>query len=109
MKKQQSKSSAKHTQKNPRVLSAATVPCTEDVLDKDNQERGGSPERVAQTMNCSKMKEVETMDIGGIIFYLDVEGNVYNTYDVLNKKKNPQIIGKYVRNDVEHVGHVEYF
>ena len=40
-------------------------------------------------------KEVETKEIRGIIYYVDNENNVYNTYDVLNKKMNPRMIGHY--------------
>lgn len=44
--------------------------------------------------------EVVAEDIGGIVYYLDAFGNVYNTEDVLKGKDNPQIVAKYVKTDV---------
>ncbi len=41
--------------------------------------------------------EVVAEDIGGIVYYLDGFGNVYNTEDVLRGKDNPQIVAKYVK------------
>jgi len=76
------------------IISSSTM----DVF--DNRNSSTQPQSV---------KEVETMELAGIVFYLDKEGNVYNTYDVLNKKKNPRIIGKYVcQPDMEGVGIIEY-
>jgi hypothetical protein len=44
--------------------------------------------------------EVVAEDIGGIVYYLDAFGNVYNTEDVLKGKDNPQIVAKYVKTEV---------
>lgn len=44
---------------------------------------------------------VFTQDIQGIIYYLDNDGNIYQTEDIISNKHNPAIIAKYVkRNDV---------
>ena len=41
--------------------------------------------------------EVKAQDIGGIVYYIDDKGNVFNTEDVMNNKENPQIIAKYIK------------
>lgn len=38
--------------------------------------------------------EVVAKDIHGIVFYIDQFNNVYKTEDILNEKKNPEIIAK---------------
>ena len=44
---------------------------------------------------------VFTQDIQGIIYYLDNDGNIYQTEDVVSNKPNPKVIAKYVKkNDV---------
>jgi len=44
---------------------------------------------------------VFTQDIQGIIYYLDNDGNIYQTEDIISNKPNPAIIAKYVKkNDV---------
>lgn len=43
--------------------------------------------------------EVYVEDINGIVYYLDKNGNVYNTEDVLENRKNPCIIGFYTNNN----------
>lgn len=45
-----------------------------------------------------KMKAVEVWveDINGIAYYLDKNGNVYDTEDVLENRQNPRIIGRYM-------------
>lgn len=40
--------------------------------------------------------EIIAQEIGGIVYYIDENTNVYNTEDVMNNKENPQIIAKYV-------------
>jgi hypothetical protein len=44
--------------------------------------------------NVTKV-EVSAIDIKGIVYYLDNEGNVYDTEDIIANKKNPRIIAKY--------------
>jgi len=38
--------------------------------------------------------EVYAKDIHGIVYYIDQYNNVYKTEDILNEKKNPEIIAK---------------
>ena len=38
--------------------------------------------------------EVIAQEIDGIVYYIDKFSNVYRTEDILNEKKNPQIIAK---------------
>jgi hypothetical protein len=38
--------------------------------------------------------EVFAKDIHGIVYYVDQHNNVYKTEDILNDKKNPEIIAK---------------
>ena len=40
--------------------------------------------------------ETHAQEIGGIVYYIDDNTNVYNTEDVMNNKENPTIIAKYV-------------
>ena len=42
--------------------------------------------------------EVNAIDIKGIVYYLDDNGNVYDTEDVISNVKNPRIIAKYEKN-----------
>ena len=42
-----------------------------------------------------KKSEVFIKDIKGINYYIDTEGNVYDTADILHNKVNPKIIAKY--------------
>ena len=44
--------------------------------------------------NVTKV-EVSAIDIKGIVYYLDNDGNVYDTEDIISNKKNPRIIAKY--------------
>lgn len=37
-------------------------------------------------------------DIGGIMYYIDDEENVYDPTDLMNGSKTPRIIAKYIRN-----------
>lgn len=41
-----------------------------------------------------KKIDVLTEDIGGIVYYMDKYNNLYKHEDILNDKKNPEIIGK---------------
>jgi len=41
------------------------------------------------------VSEVFAEEIGGIVYYLDKLGNVFNTEDILNEKQNPRIIASY--------------
>ena len=38
--------------------------------------------------------DVVAKDIHGIVYYIDQFNNVYKTEDILNEKKNPEIIAK---------------
>lgn len=51
--------------------------------------------------NITKV-EVSAIDIKGIVYYLDNEGNVYDTEDIIANKKNPRIIAKYEKNGEEY-------
>ena len=42
-----------------------------------------------------KKCEIFIKDIKGINYYIDLEGNVYDTADILHNKINPKIIAKY--------------
>lgn len=41
--------------------------------------------------------QVFAQEIKGIIYYLDNDGNVYNTEEIVLNKKNPSVIAKYTR------------
>jgi len=45
--------------------------------------------------NVVSHKEVWCEDIGGIIQYIDTDGNIYKHEEVMNNVVNPSIIGKY--------------
>ena len=45
--------------------------------------------------NAVQRIELVAKEIGGIVYYIDIFGNVYNTEDVLEEKPNPRIITKY--------------
>jgi hypothetical protein len=58
----------------------------------------GTPHGVAINTvdeNASQRIELVAKEIGGIVYYLDNFGNVYNTEDILDEKQNPRIIAKY--------------
>lgn len=57
----------------------------------------GLPHGIVSTETTSllKHKEVWCEDIGGIIQYIDIDGNVYSHEDVMNNVVNPAIIAKY--------------
>jgi len=42
--------------------------------------------------------EVSAIDIKGIVYYLDNNGNVYDTGDIISNEKNPRIIANYKKN-----------
>lgn len=44
-------------------------------------------------------KEVWAEDINGIIYYLDIDNNVYKTEDVMKNSENPTIIAKWSKTD----------
>jgi len=46
-----------------------------------------------------KKIEVVAEEIFGIVYYIDNEDNVYNTEDILEGKKNPEVIAKCLRNN----------
>lgn len=46
-----------------------------------------------QSNNIEKV-EIWTQDIGGIIYYIDKNNNVYNTEDIMNNHINPSVIAK---------------
>jgi len=46
--------------------------------------------------------EVFAKDIHGIVYYIDRYNNVYKTEDILNEKKNPEIIAKCENNNGEY-------
>lgn len=55
----------------------------------------GIPHGVVQTINPEfKRVDVWAEDIGGIIYYIDGNNNVYKSEDIMNNK-NPRIISKY--------------
>tara|TARA_B100001094_G_scaffold278059_1_gene287262 strand:+ start:244 stop:777 length:534 start_codon:yes stop_codon:yes gene_type:complete len=45
--------------------------------------------------------EIWTKDIGGILYYIDKHNNVYNPNDILMDNKEPEIIGKWEKNELE--------
>ena len=57
----------------------------------------GIPHGVVTTENMPvlKHKEVWCEDIGGIIQYIDTDGNVYSHEDIMNNVVNPAVIAKY--------------
>ena len=42
-----------------------------------------------------KKREIWAQDIGGIIYYIDCENNVYDHHDIINNTMNPKVIAKY--------------
>lgn len=46
------------------------------------------------TQNTTSKNECIIEDIGGLLYYIDAENNIYKTEDVLSNKLNPSIIGK---------------
>ena len=51
---------------------------------------------ITETQQVSfKKLEVWTQDISGIVYYIDANGNIYKTEDVLKNKSNPSIYAKW--------------
>ena len=51
--------------------------------------------------NCKKNLQLFTQEMQGILYYIDHNGNIYNTEDIVNRVANPRIVGKYdCTNDV---------
>jgi hypothetical protein len=46
--------------------------------------------------------EVTTIDIKGIMYYIDNMGNVYSPEDIVSNAINPKVISKYVKNGDEY-------
>ena len=62
----------------------------------------GTPHGVleeSKTENGQNVQKIEVwaQDIQGIVYYIDKNGNVYQTEDILGNKTNPKIIAKYVQ------------
>jgi hypothetical protein len=51
-----------------------------------------------QNTNTKHCVELKTVDVNGIIYYIDKNTNVYNIEDVMRNLENPRIIGTYVNN-----------
>ena len=47
-------------------------------------------------------KSVWCESVNGIYYYIDADGNVYNTEDIVSNKPNPRIIASYVKNNNEY-------
>ena len=60
----------------------------------------GSPYGTFNEESVSVMSKVSVwaQEIGGILYYIDLEDNVYNTEDIINNKSNPRIVAKYKKN-----------
>ena len=72
---------------------------------KDNEEFcgthiKGTPHGKTNDTNSKKneLKKVQvfTKEIQGITYFIDKDGNVYDTHDIHEMKKNPKIITKYI-------------
>jgi len=48
------------------------------------------------TVNHLQKTQVVAQEIGGIVYYIDSENNVYKTEDVLEERPNPEMIAKCV-------------
>lgn len=59
-------------------------------------------EMTQEVVNNGKKKEVMTQDIKGIIYFLDMDGNVYHIDDIKNSVHNPRIIAKYTKEGDEY-------
>lgn len=60
---------------------------------------------ISDTENSSQITtkvEVSTIDIKGIVYYIDNTCNVYDPQDIVANNINPKIIAKYVKNDDEY-------
>ena len=57
----------------------------------------GKVDNVNEMANIKKV-DVWTQDIGGIIYYIDVDNNVYDSNDIMKSKNSPTVIGKCKKN-----------
>jgi len=79
--------------------------CTRRRKDTTNEYCGthlkGTPHGICDLEEDSKPQgqkiEVWAQDIQGIIYYIDKNGNVYQTEDIMHAKVNPKIIAKYIK------------
>jgi|UniRef100_A0A6C0CKZ2 hypothetical protein len=55
-----------------------------------------------ETVSTITKVEVSAIDIKGIVYYLDDNGNVYDTEDIIANKKNPRIIANYEKSGEEY-------
>ena len=66
----------------------------------------GTPHGIMDNQQENKLTtqkiEVWAQDIQGIIYYIDKNGNVYQTEDIIVNKINPKIIAKYVKNGEQY-------
>jgi len=53
----------------------------------------------AEQIPTTQRVEVWGEDIMGITYYIDKNGNVYQTEDIIMNKHNPNVIAKYVKNE----------
>tara|TARA_Y100001935_G_scaffold84186_1_gene69961 strand:+ start:1606 stop:2118 length:513 start_codon:yes stop_codon:yes gene_type:complete len=74
---------------------------------KDESEYCGTHEKnrphgvidITSKKNELKRVEIWLQEINGIIYYIDGNGNIYNTEDILQNKINPKIVDNYKIND----------
>jgi len=62
----------------------------------------GTPHGLIQEENSvlsqvRQKMEVFAEDVKGIVYYMDMHGNVYKTEDILEEKENPLVIAKWVK------------
>ncbi|MDB4539883.1 hypothetical protein N9231_05625 [Saprospiraceae bacterium] len=58
----------------------------------------GTPHgQTTDIVNNLKKVHVFAEDIDGIIYYIDDDGNVYNSEDIYNSLDDPRIISKYIK------------
>ena len=55
-----------------------------------------------ETPKTHTKKTCWAQEIKGIIYYIDDDGNVYDTDDILGEAINPRIIAKYIKNDEKY-------
>ena len=60
----------------------------------------GTPHGCINVSNVTKEEQklskitVETLDVNGIVYYVDKESNAYSSNDIMKNMVNPQVIGK---------------
>lgn len=66
----------------------------------------GTPHGIINDMETTSQSttkvEVNTIDIKGIVYYIDNTGNVYDPEDIVSNNINPKVIAKYVKNGDEY-------